>query len=89
MTITSKRIPTTLEVYRLLLSTHRESISVFESCTDIVEHGSSYVLTVWGFKNSEAPLFGASTSYFTYWGEKDEESVEHRYWLYELTSEED
>lgn len=87
MSIEYNRAPTTLEVWQAFRKSIHENLNawgVFESCTDIQEHGASYILTVWGLKDSCVPMIGAETRYFSDWGVKDEESVEHNYFVFSV-----
>ncbi len=84
-----KRIPTTYEVYRTILNNHvqtlveagKSDLSVLESYTNIVDHGTSTIYTVWGLKGADCPLIGAETTYDRDWGVEVEGTEKHEYWL--------
>lgn len=81
------RVPTSYAVYRTILDEHssnsklNNTVCVFESYTNIVEHGPCTIYTLWGFKGSDCALVGAKTTYDMEWGEEVKGTTLYEYWL--------
>lgn len=80
-----KRIPTSFDVYRAILSQHfnkvRGDIGVYESYTNIPENGICTIYTVWGLREAEVALVGAETTYETVDDKEVEGTRKSEYWL--------
>jgi len=87
------KVPTTVEVYRLLLTTHQHQLSVFETDSDpegyYTGRRQGQMMTVWGLKGADAPLFGAESKWDILrtqpgdasWPVQGRINEKHEYWL--------
>lgn len=95
-----EKVPTTVEVYRLLLATHASQLQVFESFSDpegaFTGHQTGEMQTVWGLNGADAPLVGARSTWdvvhyahgHPLWPQKGRENEKHEFWLCKPVAEE-
>lgn len=78
-----KRIPTSHEVYAVILAKHGTAVRVFSSYSNPTGNDglSAQMSTEWGFPGADFPICGARTTWEH--GEKEFERVneKHEYWL--------
>ncbi len=78
----SIKVLTSEIIYHELLDKHKDQLTVFSSISGKQLYGAETIYeTVWGFKDSDFPLFGARTEWI------DKSNKTYTWWVYKHIGE--